>query len=290
MAFKTLFQTYYRLTKPGIIYGNVLTATGGFLLASRGHIDGWLLWTTLAGTSLVIASGCVFNNYIDRNIDKKMARTKKRALANGLITPVAALTYAAVLGVAGFAILAFFTNALVVSIGVVGYVDYIMLYGISKRRSTLGTIVGSISGATPVLAGYCAVAGELDAGAIIIFLIMVLWQMPHFYAIAMYRFKDYAAVPIPVMPVKKGMFVTKVNILVFIIAYTVANAALTVYGYAGYAYMLAMSTYGLAWLWLGAQGLRAGTDDKRWARKMFFFSLVGILLFTFMLSVDALLP
>src|SRR6266581_790040 len=102
MVSKKSVKTYYRLTKPGIIYGNVLTATAGFLLASKGHVDFWRLVATIAGISLVIASACVFNNYIDRGIDKKMARTKKRALVRGIISPQTALIYAVALGLMGF--------------------------------------------------------------------------------------------------------------------------------------------------------------------------------------------
>src|SRR4051812_19209969 len=109
---RALLKAYYRLTKPGIIYGNLLTAIGGFLLASRGHID-WLLFLCLAlGTSLIIGSACVFNNYRDIDIDTKMTRTKKRALPSAQIEEEYALVYGAVLGLLGFLILAFGTNRL----------------------------------------------------------------------------------------------------------------------------------------------------------------------------------
>jgi protoheme IX farnesyltransferase len=284
------FKDYYALTKPGIIYGNALTLIGGFLLASKWHIDLLVFLAALLGTSLVIASGCVFNNYLDRHIDKKMARTSKRALASGKISARNALIYASVLGMVGFLLLGFLVNGLVVGIGLVGFVDYVILYGFWKRRSPLGTIIGSVSGATPVLAGYCAARGHLDAGAIIVFLIMVFWQMPHFYAIAMYRLKDYTAASIPVLPAVKGMMTTKRTMLVYIIGYMGANIALTLYGYTGYIYAVVMSVYGLMWLQKSIHGLRVSNDDTPWARKMFFFSLIGILLFTAMLSVGALLP
>jgi len=107
-------KAYYRLTKPGIIYGNAITALAGFLLASRGHIDIILGIATLLGISLVIASACVFNNYLDQGIDIKMARTKKRALVTGVIKGQAALVYAVILGIVGFTALAAYTNALTV--------------------------------------------------------------------------------------------------------------------------------------------------------------------------------
>jgi len=98
-------KTYYELAKPGIVYGNIMTAAAGFLLAARHHVDLWLLLATLLGTSCIIGSACVFNNYIDRDIDKKMARTRKRSLANGLVSSRSALIYAVLLGCIGLVIL-----------------------------------------------------------------------------------------------------------------------------------------------------------------------------------------
>jgi len=284
-----LLKTYYHLTKPGIIYGNALTATAGFLLASKGHVKVWLLIATIMGTSLVIASACVFNNYIDRGIDKKMARTNKRALVSGLVTGQNAVIYATLLGVAGFLILAVYVNLLVVGIGLAALLDYVVLYGIAKRRSVHGTLVGSVAGAAPVVAGYCAVTDRLDGGALILFLILAVWQMPHFYAIAMYRFDDYSAAGLPVLPNKKGMKNAKLQILLYITAFIIATVLLTVFGYTGYTSLVVMALLGVAWLWLGMQGFKA-SDDKLWARKMFFFSLVIILSLSIMMSVGPLLP
>ncbi|HUS26352.1 MAG TPA: heme o synthase [Nevskiaceae bacterium] len=282
-------QAYYRLTKPGIIYGNIINATGGFLLASRGHIDFWLLAATLAGISLVIAAACVFNNYIDRHIDKHMARTKKRALVLGTIPGRNALTYALLLQLAGFAILALATNLLTVVLGVIALFVYVVLYGIGKRRTVYGTIIGSAAGALPPVAGYVAVSNNFDTGALLLFLILTLWQMPHFYAIAMYRFDDYAQAKLPVLPVKKGMFITKINILLYIAAFTITTMLLTIFEYTGYTYLVVMAVVGLAWLWRGLQGFKAA-DDKVWARKMFLFSLIVILVFSASISLDAWLP
>lgn len=191
------------MTKPGIVYGNTLTATAGFLLGAKGAIDYWLLLATLAGIAFIIGSACVFNNYIDRDIDAKMVRTKKRALAHGLVPAGKAITYASLLGIIGFFILSLSTNFLTVALGTVAFFDYVVLYGISKRRTAYSTIVGSIAGAIPPAAGYTAVTNRLDGGAVLLFIILVFWQMPHFYAIAMYRYDDYKAAGLPVLPVKK---------------------------------------------------------------------------------------
>ncbi len=161
------------------------------------------------------------------------------------------------------------------------------MYSIWKRRSVYGTIVGSVSGAVPIVAGYTSVTNNFDMGAFIIFMILVLWQMPHFYAIAIYRLKDYAAANIPVLPVKKGIFITKIHMLFYIIAFIIAVSLLTLYGFTGYIYLSVALALGGGWLLLSIKGFKAN-DDAIWARKMFFFSLITITLLSVVISIDAL--
>ena len=283
-----IFKHYYQLTKPGIIYGNLLTAAAGFLLASPHHIDLHSLVLSLGGITLVIASACVFNNYMDRDIDKKMARTKKRALVTKEIPVRNALIFASILGIAGIYVLSLYKNSILVVIGLVGFIDYVFLYGYSKRRSVHGTLVGSISGAMPVLAGYCAARGQLDKGGLIALLILILWQMPHFYGIAMYRYDDYKAAGVPVLSVVKGMRATKIQVLSYIVAFIVASSLLTFYGYTGIIFLVVMTILGLAWLGKGYQNFNG--DDKKWGRKMFLFSLIVIIVTSTMLAIGPRLP
>jgi len=289
MAGDGVVKRYYRLTKPGIIYGNDFTAAAGFLLASQGEIDWWLMLATLVGISLVIACGCVLNNYIDRDIDRKMARTNKRALVSGTISVRDALIFAGVLGVAGLTILGVYTNALTVALGALGLFFYVVVYGVAKRTTVHGTIVGSISGALPPVAGYTAVTGHLDGAALLLFAVLVAWQMPHFYSIAMFRYKDYKTAGLPVLPVKKSMMAAKRQILVYVVLFLIAIAELTVFGYTGYLFLAVVGAVGLVWLARSLQGLRT-TDDTRWARKMFGFSLIVLIVFSVMIAVDSVLP
>lgn len=286
---KSKVQAYYHLTKPGIIRGNLVTASAGFFLASKGHINVWLLLAVLTGISLVIASACVCNNYIDQDIDALMSRTKKRALVSGLISGKHAIIYAFGLGLAGLAVLFFFTNILTVLIGLVAFVDYVVLYGFTKRRYVSGTIIGSISGAAPPLAAYVAVTGSIDVAGLILFLILVCWQMPHFYAIAMYRNADYARAKIPVLPVVKGMRATKIQILLYIVAFVVSASLLTVYGYTGYVYLVIIVLLGVLWFRLGVIKFKT-LEDALWGRKMFLFSLVVISVLSLTISLANWLP
>lgn len=281
-------KEYYWLTKPGIIRGNALTAATGFLLASKGHVNFKLLLTTLIGFSLIIASACVFNNFLDRSIDKEMTRTRKRALVLGTISSGQALVYASVLDILGFLILAVFTNLLTVIIGISGVFLYVVLYGIWKRRSWFGTIIGSLSGALPPVAGYVAVSNHLDGAAVILFSILITWQMPHFYAISIYRIEDYVAAGLPVLPVRKGLQATKLQILIYIVAFIAAASMLYIFGYTGTIYQLVAISLGLAWLYLGLQGFRTLAPEP-WARKMFLFSLVVISVLCVTISADSLL-
>jgi heme o synthase len=270
---KETLRAYYWLTKPGIIYGNAISAIAGFLLAAHGEIDIWLLVATLVGISLVIGAACVFNNFIDRGIDTKMARTKSRALATGAIKGSQALSFGTFLGLAGFTILGVCTNWLTVLLGGVAVLVYVALYGYSKRRWPAGTLVGSIAGALPPVGGYTAVSGQLDTGALLLFLIITIWQMPHFYAIAIYRLKDYKAAGLPVLPAKKGVARTRQSIIAYSAAFTIVAPLLTVFGYTSYFYFGVVLVLGILWLCLGLRAYKI-TDEVQWARKMFFFSLI----------------
>ena len=158
-----MIKTYFMLTKPGIIFGNAITAAGGFILASKSQVypfDGCLFLVTLIGLSLLIASACVFNNYLDRNIDKMMARTKNRALARGVISAPKAIIFAVFLGLFGILFLLLCTSLLTITIALAGFFIYVILYSLSKHRSSYATAIGSISGGIPPAVGYCVAAGR----------------------------------------------------------------------------------------------------------------------------------
>lgn len=286
-----MIKQYLQVTKPGIIFGNLISVVGGFLLASKGSINYTLFLTSMVGVSLVVASGCVFNNVIDRDIDRKMERTKNRVLVKGLISAKTSLVYATLLGIAGFMMLYFGANPLAMWLSVVGFIVYVGIYSLyMKRHSVYGTLIGSLSGAAPPVIGYCAVSNEFDAGAIILLAIFSLWQMPHSYAIAIYRFKDYQAANIPVLPVVKGIPVAKHHITIYILAFMIATLMLSLGGYAGYKYLVVAAVVSLWWLGMALSGYKRTNDDRLWARKLFVFSIVAITALSVMMSVDFMTP
>lgn len=269
-------KTYTMLTKPGIIMGNVVTTAAGFALASRGNFDLFLFVMTLLGLGLVIASAGVFNSYTDRVADGKMSRTKDRPLVKGTISVPNALAFGAVLGLVGFSILFAYTNVLTAFVAFFGLFSYLVLYAIWKYRSFYGTLVGSIAGAVPPIVGYCAVSDRLDLPALILFMILVLWQMPHFFAIAIYRMRDYAAASIPVLPVQRGIYATKVQMALYIVAFIATSLLLPFFGFVGEWYAIVTSLLGLVWLALSLYGFKQHRDLV-WARQMFAVSLVVIM-------------
>lgn len=266
-----------------------MTTIAGFLLAANGHIRIGLLIAAVTGTALVIASACVFNNIIDRDIDKKMSRTKKRALVQGSISIRAAILYGVVLGLLGFAILLAFINLLTTLLGLIGLVFYVVFYGIAKRKSVHGTLVGTIPGAMPIVAGYTAVTNSFDSAALLLLVIMVFWQMPHFFGIAIFRFKDYKAAGLPVMPVKAGIATTKIQIMLYVAAFAAACILLSNAHYTGTVFAVVMTLISLYWLWLGFKGW-ATRDDTKWARGMFGFSLLALLVLSVLLSIESFIP
>lgn len=283
-------KNYLRVTKPGIILGNLITAAGGFLLASKGRVDIAVLLPTLIGIALVIASGCVFNNCVDRNLDRKMVRTRNRVLAQGRMSPKVAVCYASLLAMAGTALLWAATNMLSVAIVLAGFAIYVGVYSLYlKRNSVYGTLIGSLAGTAPPLAGYCAVSGRFDTAAVILLSIFSLWQIPHSYAIAIFRFDDYAAAAIPVLPIKQGMPAVKKQIVGYIAAFTTATLMLTFGGYTGYGYLAVAGAFGLYWLYLAWSGYKA-PNDQLWAKKLFVFSILSIFVLSVMMSIDATVP
>ena len=281
-----MFKHYYSLTKPGIIYGNLITVSGGYFLASHGNIDFIKYFFTMLGITLVVASGCVINNIIDKDIDCLMERTKNRVMVQGLIPVKMAYIYGITLGIIGALFLYYGVNKLTLSTALIGWFFYIVVYTLFlKRKSVYGTIVGSISGAIPPVVGYVAVTNRIDLGACILFAILSLWQIPHSYAIAIFRLQDYTNAAINIMPVKNGIYKTKVSMLVYTLLFSIATIMLSLCGYTGSWYLVISTVSCLYWIRLAIVGFYT-IDDKMWARKMFVASIIIITILSLMMSID----
>ncbi len=276
------------MTKPERTLTNVVTALAGFLFASRWNIDWQLFWHFIIGLTLVIASACVLNNYIDRNLDKKMQRTRKRALPSGKIASTNSVIYAITLGVIGFWLLTY-TNPLTVIVVATAFIFYVFIYTLSKRHTVHSTLIGSLPGAASLVAGYTAVTNSFDTTAIILFIIMLTWQMVHFYAIAIYRLKDYEAADMPTMPSVAGLRSTRTQIIIYLVSFVVSAALLTVYSDAGYIYLITMVLLGLMWLGKTVFGFSM-VDSAKWGREVFKFSLIVVVVMSILISLASVLP
>jgi protoheme IX farnesyltransferase len=281
------YKTYLALTKPGIVLGNLVSVTGAFLFASGGAVDWRQGALAAAGVSLVVASGCAVNNVIDRDIDRLMQRTRSRPMANGALAVPVALVYAALLLLAGLALLWAATQRLLPQALILcGYAVYTGLYSLRLKRSSVhGTLVGSIAGAMPPVVGYCVAHGGLDAAAVLLFAVFCLWQMPHSYAIAIFRAADYRAAAIPVLPLVRGHASAKRHMIAYMLAFLAAAPLLAALG-AGPLYLLAAVVAGGGWLALGIAGLTA-RDDARWARQVFFLSIAVVTLLSAAMALRA---
>lgn len=229
------------------------------------------------------------NNILDRHIDRHMSRTERRALVIGAVTPGRAAVYATLLSGNGLILLAGRVNSLTALVGLAGFVAYTILYSLAKRQTSHGTLVGTIAGATPPVAGYTAVTGRLDAGALLLFLILVCWQMPHFYAIALYRRQEYQRAGLPLLPIMKGVARTKREIAVYICGFLLVCGLLSAAGYASYVLAAVLGLYSLLWLKKGFYDLR-GVSDAAWGKTMFLYSLVGLPLLALMAALNPWLP
>ena len=196
-----MMRDYVELTKPRITLLILICTAVGYIFGSPSSLPFAPFFHALLGTALMASGTAALNQWYEADSDARMRRTSKRPLAAGRMKRVHGFIFGVLLAVAGFADLWFGANALAAALGFFTLVTYIFLYTPLKRRSAVCTTVGALPGAMPPLIGYAAASGVLDAGALALFLILFVWQFPHFYAIAwMYR-EDYARGGIRMLPV-----------------------------------------------------------------------------------------
>ncbi|UJF32300.1 heme o synthase [Paenibacillus hexagrammi] len=285
------WKDYYQLTKPGLIYSNSMTAFAGFWVASKWNIDWLLLLYTLVGTALVMASGTVLNNYLDRDRDAKMERTQNRALPSGRMKPNTVLTYGITLGVLGLGTLYLLADSpLAALLGLIGLFLYVWVYTAwFKRTSVWGTFVGAFSGAVPPVIGYCTVSGTFDLGAVLLFLFLFLWQPPHFWALGIRRMEEYRAADFPLLPVVKGTYITKKSMLRYVVLLVPVTVMLTAFGYLGYTFLFVSTAMGLIWVFMTVKGFSAhGDAEVKWAKGMFVFSINYLTLLSILMVFSTL--
>ncbi|WP_372875319.1 heme o synthase [Pseudomonas sp.] len=248
------WRDYLELTKPKVVVLMLITSLVGMFLATRAGVP----WTVLIfgnlGIGLCAGGAAAVNHVVDRRIDSIMARTHKRPLAEGRVTPLAALSFALLLAVTGLSLLLVFTNELAAWLTLASLLGYAVIYtGFLKRATPQNIVIGGLAGAAPPLLGWVAVTGELTAEPLLLVLIIFAWTPPHFWALAIHRKAEYAKANIPMLPVTHGEHYTKVHILL----YTGALFAVSLLPYAihmsGLLYLVCAIGLGarfLHWAWV----------------------------------------
>ncbi len=276
LAQQATWRDFIQLAKPGIVKSNLIVIVTGFWLASTftDSFHFWLFVVTVVGSSLVMGGSCALNNYLDRDLDVKMERTRNRPIPSGKISAKTALLYGMFLILAGTTLLGLGANALAALLGLIGAFVYVVVYTAWMKRTThLNTVVGAISGAIPPMIGWAAVTGNLEKGAWVLFAFLFLWQIPHFLALAIMKADEYRTAGYQMLPVVNSFLETKRQILLWTAALIPVSLFLYEVGVVGKIYFVSAAVLGLGWLALAVKGFFA-KNDLKWARQMFVYSLI----------------
>jgi len=280
-------RDYVALTKPGIVRMCLIMTAGGLWLAPQSV--SWTVWVAaLIGSGLAVASANAFNMVWEREGDRKMARTRTRPVAAGRLGVGSSSAFAGLLGVASMIVLALGTNVLTAGLAAFALLSYVLVYTPLKRVTPLALVIGAVPGAVPPLLGWTAVSNSLDLPGAVLFAILLVWQMPHFLAISVFRKQDYAAAGIRCVPVVRGETVAKVQAIVWAALLIPVSMSLTPLGVTGPIYLVASLVLGAAFLIQAIRGLVGSQENVRWARQLFVLSLVYLPALTVALVVDLL--
>jgi heme o synthase len=276
---------YLSLTKTGITRMVLVTAAGGMWLAP-GSLDPSTVMLTLVGLALIVSAANTLNCYLERDVDALMARTRDRPLPAGRIEPNHALVFGLVLSAISVPLLTFGVGPLPGFLAALALVSYVLVYTPLKRLTPLSTLVGGVPGALPPLIGWTAATGTLDPPGWVLFGILFVWQMPHFYAIGLMRTDEYAAAGLRILPVVRGETLTRIQMVRYASLLVPVSLLLVPMGVSGWLYGLAAAILGVACVVQIAWGVFRG-GGVRWARGVFHGSLVYLTLLVIFLVLDA---
>ena len=284
------WRDYKELTNPNVVLLMILTAVIGMFMAVPGMVPLHILILGNLGIALCAGSAATINHLVDQRIDRQMSRTRQRPVAQGRVRPAQAAVFAAVIGSAGMAILLIWVNALTAWLTFASLLGYAVVYTMFLKRATPQNIViGGLAGAAPPLLGWTAVTGEIQGHGLLLALIIFAWTPPHFWALAIHRREEYAAVDIPMLPVTHGVAFTKLHILL----YTVIMFLITLLPYAtrmsGPLYLLGAVVLGAGFLYWAIELLRDKNPNA--PMETFKYSIIYLMaLFVVMLLDHYLFP
>jgi heme o synthase len=287
---KATWRDYRELTKPNVVALMILTSVIGMFMAVPGMVPLDVLVLGNLGIALCAGAAATVNHLVDQQVDQRMARTRNRPVAQGRVGVPQAALFAAVMGTAGMVILLRWINPLTAWLTLASLVGYAFVYTMFLKRATPQNIViGGLAGAAPPLLGWTAVTGDIHGHALLLVLIIFAWTPPHFWALAIHRREEYAAVDIPMLPVTHGVMFTKLHILL----YTLIMFAITLLPFvtrmSGPFYLLGAVVLGGGFLYWAIELLRG--RNPRAPMETFKYSIIYLMaLFVVMLVDHYLFP
>jgi protoheme IX farnesyltransferase len=271
---------YVALTKPRVAILVLFTVAAGCLLAGGNGVSGWLVLHAVFGTALVAAGASALNQWLERDSDARMKRTASRPLPAGRMQPLEAIGFGFGLGVTGVVYLAWaLPSPWAAALAAITFVLYVAVYTPLKTRTTLNTLVGAIPGAMPPVIGWCAVRGQITAEAVTLFVILFLWQVPHFLAIAWIYREEYSRAGLRMLPVTDARGrLTGRQMVTWCLALIPASLAPGLLGAAGPLYIAGALLLGLGFLQRCLQfQQKRGTPQARQVMRASLLYLPGLL-------------
>jgi heme o synthase len=278
---------FFVLGKPLIVALLLMTTLGGLVAGGKAWPSPMLAFWTLLGGALAAGGSSALNQYIDRDLDKKMQRTSNRPLASGRMTAAEGLSYGLVLCLISYYILAGFVNLTAALLSLAGIFYYVIFYSVWLKKATVQNIViGGGAGAIPPMVGWAAAVGHLSLAAWILFLIIFMWTPPHFWALAIVRKNDYQRAGVPMLPVVRGEGVTRSQILVYTLILVAVSLLLPLIKATGSVYLVSAIVLGLLLIYAAWRVWRVPGNKVAWT--MYRWSSMYLALIFLALMIDAL--
>ena len=289
LALLSHWRDYFALCKPKIVSLIVFTAVVGMFMATPDMVPLSVLFFGTLGIGLAAASAAAINHVVDHKIDSVMARTMRRPLPKGDVSIQGAILFAFMLGALSMVILTYFVNVLTAVLTAVSLIGYGFIYSMFLKRATPQNIViGGAAGAAPPVLGWTAVTGTLDPHSLLLFLIIFAWTPPHFWALAIYRCKDYASVGIPMLPVTHGVEYTRLHILLYTVVLTIVTVLPFLTYMSGPVYLFGALLLDAGFLYYAIRMLKDKSD--RLAMQTFSYSIVYLMALFALLLFDHYVP
>ena len=280
-----VWRDYLEMCKPRVVLLMLLCTMVGMFLATTGMVAWEILLFGNFGVALVAGSAAAMNHMVDASIDAKMARTQNRPLAQGRLSNRQGAVFVGVTGVLGISMLAFLVNPLTAWLNLASWFGYGVIYSMYLKRATPQNIViGGLFGAAPPLFGWTAVTGSVDAGGLLLVLIIFAWTPPHFWALAIDRMEEYRKVDIPMLPVTHGEDYTKLHILLYTIILVVTSLLPFVIGMSNVLYFLSALALGAGFLYWSL--VMIFSDNVKAPLETFRYSIIYLMVLFLSLLVD----